>query len=129
MENKRCSKCREVKPLAEFYAAPAGAGGRRGDCKDCYRDRHRRTRAARLYGLPPDEWDALRREQDGRCAICRDPLEMFKRTHVDHCHATGRVRGLLCHHCNRGLGCARDSPALLRLMAAYLEAGSAAGPS
>jgi len=65
--------------------------------------------------------------QDGLCAICADPpnpngIKAGSRLHVDHCHATGRVRALLCNSCNRGIGYFRDDPARLRAALAYLAA-------
>lgn len=57
-------------------------------------------------------------EQDGCCAICgRDDL----RLNIDHDHETGAFRGLLCGHCNRGIGCLKDSPRALRNAADYIE--------
>lgn len=55
-------------------------------------------------------------EQDGRCKICGQ----LKKLNVDHDHATGEVRGLLCHGCNVGIGFFRDSPELLRSAIDYL---------
>lgn len=78
----------------------------------------------RQYGLSPSDFAALIRLQDGRCAICRRPLDGSRKAmnpHVDHDHAAGRVRGLLCNSCNRALGFMRDDPAALRRAADYLE--------
>jgi hypothetical protein len=61
------------------------------------------------------EWMIL--QQRGVCAICRTR----KALHVDHDHATGRVRGILCFNCNRGIGKFGDDPALLRNAIAYIE--------
>lgn len=58
--------------------------------------------------------------QDGRCLICRG--EFGQTLPVDHCHRTGKVRGLLCHHCNRGIGLFGDDPERLRRAADYVEA-------
>jgi len=83
---------------------------------------NRRT-ALRRYGLAPDQYDELLSKQNGRCAICDGPPNgkgglYF---HVDHCHTSGEVRGLLCHYCNTAIGSFRDDPALLRRAIAYLE--------
>ena len=58
--------------------------------------------------------------QDGRCVACRVDLSTTK-PNVDHDHATGKVRGILCWHCNLILGHARDSVLTLRALAEYLE--------
>lgn len=68
-------------------------------------------------GLTPEEIDTIRQRQDNKCAICADPDP----TDLDHCHATGKIRWLLCKHCNRGLGAFRDNPNWLRKAAAMLE--------
>jgi hypothetical protein len=77
------------------------------------------------YGLTVDELDCLIDEQGGKCAICRQPPPGVSGTaatlHVDHCHATGRVRALLCSKCNTAIGLMSDSPSLLRSAAQYLE--------
>ena len=86
----------------------------------------RGNRAAHLkkkYGLDEAAFNAMLAAQDDRCAICRLKLPGGKGAfHVDHCHVTGRVRGLLCMLCNHGLGNFRDDPLKLRAAAAYLEA-------
>lgn len=76
-----------------------------------------------LYGLSPDRYEELMLAQDGRCAICRSDAWPGKgnRPHVDHDHATGKVRGLLCASCNNGLGRFADDPERLRAAADYLE--------
>ena len=72
----------------------------------------------RRYGITQEQVDTMLDEQGDLCAICRaKPAK-----HVDHCHQTGIVRGLLCFGCNRGLGKASDDPALLRRGLSYLEA-------
>jgi hypothetical protein len=71
----------------------------------------------RIYGLGNDQVDGLLKAQGNACAICkrRSP------TDVDHDHATGDIRGLLCGGCNKGLGLFRDDPALLTSAAVYLQ--------
>ena len=70
--------------------------------------------------MGPGEDDYLFEAQNGRCAICNGTRR--QRLSVDHCHKTGRVRGLLCRMCNgRLLTSARDNPEVLRNAANYLE--------
>ena len=79
----------------------------------------------RVYGLTLEQYDAKVLEQDGRCAICRrkpDPEGdiKFRRLHIDHCHVTNGVRGLLCQNCNIMLGQSKDDPETLMAGAKYL---------
>lgn len=82
----------------------------------------------RKYGLAMDEYIAMLEIQGGGCSICGARQSQLWREVVrqplliDHDHETGKVRGLLCDHCNRGLGQFRDDPALLHKAAEYLEA-------
>ena len=77
-----------------------------------------RNNQAGRYGLTPEQIDLLCHIQGDTCAICRVSLATVR---VDHDHATGIARGLLCHPCNVGLGWFRDQPDLLRAAANYLE--------
>lgn len=72
------------------------------------------------YGLTLDEFNEMLVLQDYKCALCFGGPD-DERLYVDHCHLTGRVRGLLCRRCNFTLGFARDNPDLLRRMATYVE--------
>jgi hypothetical protein len=60
-------------------------------------------------------------QQNGVCAICREPEREERSLSVDHCHLTGRVRSLLCSGCNKAIGFLRESPLLARAAATYLE--------
>lgn len=101
----------------------------RGWCRLHYQ-RWRRERVGksehlrRTYGLTEDEYDALLASQDSRCAVCRRESD---RLVVDHCHDSGRVRGILCGQCNLALGLVRDDPEVLAGLIAYLESHSARG--
>ena len=78
---------------------------------------------AYLYGITPAQYDAMLEAQGHACASCFSD-EWGGKTgvpHVDHDHATGEVRGLLCSGCNHAIGHAKDDPARLRQMADYLE--------
>jgi hypothetical protein len=73
------------------------------------------------YGITPERYDEMIRASQGRCYVCAAACPSVKSLAVDHCHDTGRVRGLLCWNCNRGIGTFQDSPELLRIAADYLE--------
>jgi len=79
--------------------------------------------ALRTYGLSRERYEAMHAEQEGRCAICRGECNRSnsERLCVDHDHATGQVRGLLCFKCNVGLGRFNDDPALLLGAINYLR--------
>ena len=82
---------------------------------------------ANTYGLTVADYDAMKAEQGGVCAICKQPpLEHFwdgrvKELCIDHDHETGKVRGLLCGLCNKGIGNFRDNPRLMTEAIGYLE--------
>lgn len=69
------------------------------------------------YGITEEQYLDLFNKQNGKCAIC---LVQNVRD-IDHCHSSGRIRGLLCNPCNVLLGLAKDNPEVLRLAADYLE--------
>jgi hypothetical protein len=68
--------------------------------------KNRRTGLLRKYGLTEDDYSLMLASQNYACAICKstDPNDRWNRFHVDHCHKSGKVRGLLCTQCNTGLG-------------------------
>lgn len=107
-----CTVCK--KPYTE--ARPRSKTGRR--CQPCSTARNRASLLARKYGMSVSAYTAMRTEQDGCCALCSTPDD---RLVVDHDHATGSVRRLLCITCNAGLGSFKDTPWLLRLAAEYVE--------
>lgn len=66
---------------------------------------NRRNRLKSKYGITLEDYDQMFIKQDGRCKICGIHAEHTHRgLHIDHCHTTGKVRGLLCLTCNQGLG-------------------------
>ena len=91
-------------------------------------DRHwnaQQHNLASQYGLSWNDVEEMHTRQEGKCVICKEPvvLERLKknRAHIDHCHRTGYVRGLLCRYCNAGLGFFKDNPTNLESAIAYLE--------
>lgn len=93
------------------------------------RDKYRKTRKGKLsyqkyrlkvrYEISIDEFNRLSEEQNNRCKIC-NRKEKTKQLAVDHDHKTGKVRGLLCERCNRGLGHFNDDPQVLEKAKNYL---------
>ena len=80
------------------------------------------SRLQTKFGISLGEYQAMHAAQNGKCKLCgRDERTRQRRLAVDHCHATLKIRGLLCHHCNTGLGNFMDDVELLRLAIAYLE--------
>lgn len=65
-------------------------------------------------------FDSLLASQGGKCALCRSPQHGHTNWHVDHCHATGRVRGILCRNCNLGLGHFKDNLEVFPRILPYL---------
>lgn len=108
---------------AEYHAANRDV--RLAKSKEYYAsnvDKFRTYGRSRRYGLDQSEFDAIFSRQNGRCAVCGVSLEPNGRhTHIDHCHTSGKVRGILCHHCNAALGYAKDNPETLRRAAKYIE--------
>lgn len=120
---KICTDCREKKPITEFQKQKSGSQGVQCRCRPCanakaaqWRAEHpfysaqraaagawtgevRWRRIEQRYGLTKEQFHALEAAQDHRCAICGKDARLV----VDHCHKTGRVRGLLCTRCNTAL--------------------------
>jgi hypothetical protein len=134
---KRCSGCQVEKSVTEFHKNRVMADGFANQCKICTaaskkkwsqsekglatQKRYARTETAlknqrkcalrTKYGMSVEEYDKMLEAQGGVCAICKGPSKrkngLFD---VDHDHKTGKVRGLLCHGCNTGIGLLGDDP-------------------
>lgn len=70
------------------------------------------------YGISLEQYELMYRVQKGKCKICK---EKHKNLNVDHCHKNGKIRGLLCGKCNKGLGIFKDSTLLLKKAIMYLK--------
>jgi hypothetical protein len=79
----------------------------------------KRTKRLSRYGLTREQYEHMYTVQSGKCAICDKTIAGSKST-IDHCHSTGRVRGLLCIQCNTILGMAHDDVRILRHAINYL---------
>ena len=125
MTEKSCSKCGETKPASSFYSRKRGTSGTYSACKECLRKARnpRSVRNAQLknrYGITLVEYERMLESQAGVCKICGGPPMHRGTYHVDHCHRTGKVRGLLCHKCNVALGMVGDDTDLLMRLAEYV---------
>jgi hypothetical protein len=150
MKTLQCSKCKQIKPVSEFYPDKRNTNRKYASwCKSCkrkldkayskeYYKKHRREilekqktvagkrtiRWAKIkykYGLTRNGYREIFNLQNGKCAICGVDLEILgTNTHVDHDHASGNIRGLLCASCNLGLGYFEDK-SKLRSAIRYLE--------
>lgn len=131
METKRCSVCKCDKKVFEFNRDCGARDGLQSYCRICTRsrskkhssenpDESRRRSYKRNYGLSLEQYDQMLLEQGGVCAICNQP-ELKRSLSVDHDHATGEVRALLCDRCNQGLGRFLDRAYLIDKAAIYLR--------
>ena len=92
-------------------------------------ERHRRASHLKCrYGITIKEYDSILNSQGGVCAICESGVsDVDRRFHVDHCHKSGVVRGILCGRCNRAIGQFGDDPDLCDRAAEYLRRGTVHG--
>ena len=81
----------------------------------------RKSKLKAQYGMTVEAYDAMLEVQGGVCKICSANPEKGRRLSVDHCHTTGRIRGLLCSNCNLAIGSMRDNPLFLESAAQYLR--------
>lgn len=72
------------------------------------------------FNLSSEQYWSMYTKQNGLCAICKRPQVVGTKLDVDHDHATGKIRGLLCRHCNTGLGLFKDSRLLILNALKYL---------
>lgn len=130
---RSCSrKCREQQAhlrehRREYLSRPDVRERKNKQRRDRYADDPTSFKDATIrsrYGISLDDYERMFAEQGGTCAICHKPQSGGKRTnsrlHVDHDHETGAVRGLLCTHCNLGIGYFADRAELLTAAIGYL---------
>jgi hypothetical protein len=129
---KVCRACGRELSMSEFTRNHNRKDGRHTICKECSNQAFKAARkndyyVLRHYGLTITEYDALLSAQSGKCAICGMPeTKKYGRTGgdyrlaVDHDHDTGKVRALLCHACNAGIGQFSHDPELMAVAIRYL---------
>lgn len=126
-------KAQKLAAQRRRYATPEGRMRGRSRIKE-YREKNpEKVKVAKInqhyrskYGITTAERDRLFEAQGKRCRICRSKTSAGKGFHVDHCHTTKQIRGILCHHCNLMLGNSKDSVEVLEAAIAYLKEQPAA---
>ena len=127
VSEKQCNRCKTVKPASAFGALKTSSDRLKPRCRECDAEVSKRSyykiNIKRLYGITLETYNLMCEMQSGKCAICKsEPRTKRRKLYIDHDHKTGKVRGLLCHHCNLGLGGFRDDPDALRSAISYLQA-------
>lgn len=137
---KICTKCKQEKPLSEYShkRAKNRKPGLQPRCKACASadtkswresqdlDKLKDKYLQRTYGVTLQWYQDTLALQNNQCPICSTAFTFHGELNadspvVDHCHTTGKVRGIICNECNRGLGYFHDNAHALRMAANYLE--------
>lgn len=132
MSTKRCFACKEEKPLTEFYRSNVNYYQK--ECKACNRERKYRwhkteegkrssanTKLKSRFGITLEQYEEMYLAQNGKCLCCGASESTFgHRLAVDHCHTTGRIRGLLCKDCNVALGYLKEDKQIVENLLAYI---------
>jgi hypothetical protein len=145
---KICNKCGETKLVESFPKRKDYKDGRLNTCKSCESQRKKKYeytpdqwkgyRLKKKFGITLDDYANMLEKQNHRCAICQTHIDDYvsqcegsesvyaqrkskQNFSVDHCHDTGKIRGLLCYNCNLMLGNAKDNSDLLLKAIEYLK--------
>lgn len=139
MDKKQCQMCKITQPISNFYKSKQAKCGYYSYCRTCKLEANKRSDAKRMtqnrekflnqrkdwhlkqvFGITLEDYNKLLSEQGGVCKIClgKDSDRMLA---VDHCHTTGKIRGLLCQKCNRAIGQLDDSIERLKRAIIYLS--------
>ncbi len=141
---KQCPKCKRTISSDGFYLNKKTKSGLQSWCKECsriaskwyhkenpqkakiYSHRSRRKRTSDCYQFTVKEYEVLLQRSNGVCEICGSPETIKSRTgtlrplSIDHCHKTGKIRGLLCHRCNVAIGLFKEDLDIMASAASYL---------
>ncbi len=138
-----CYTCNVMKDITEFHKNNKMIKGRVNQCKKCHynrlqidradpnkRDRflyyYRSNSMFRRYGINVEQYEDLVNKQNNKCLICenepvKNGVKQNQSLHIDHCHKTGKIRGLLCHLCNRAIGLFRERSDIIQKALIYLD--------
>ncbi len=129
---KICSKCKHNKPLSEFSKHKSGKLGVYHYCKTCHSEQRKNTynysksrnrRILNSYGIDINTVETMYMSQNKCCKICNKEYPVVSKhggLYIDHCHTTGKVRGLLCSKCNGLLGACNDDITILKSAIDYI---------
>jgi hypothetical protein len=142
----RCPACDQWKPLGDFHKWSEGLYGASRYCKLCSNEKarknhelnrskgtdgwevHRRAYRNRYYkktyGITLEQFEDIFKAQDCKCAICFCPLDIDEessKAHLDHNHATGKIRQILCVRCNKGIGYLQEDTEILESAINYIN--------
>jgi len=137
-----CSVCNIEKPLTDYFKRKRNKDGYFKQCKECAQKGHKlkyktdevyrkrriqntiASKRKQWYNISRDEFKELFESQNGCCSICSIELDGSRKGllgHLDHCHITKKVRGILCGGCNMALGLFKDNEEFLLSAAQYLK--------
>jgi hypothetical protein len=114
-----CRECHTDKEPKEFYWKDRKARRKDTTCKRCRIIQQRE----RTLGVTEEQYRKFASQQNHRCGICRSRLrsKRYERFAVDHCHDTGKLRGLLCNNCNTAIGLLKHDPARILRAVEWVE--------
>jgi hypothetical protein len=135
---RKCGTCKKSVALNEFAKFSRSRTGLSSTCKQCARDRAnawrlnnlgrvRERRLASSYGITTEQYNSMLAAQNNVCAICKLPESVrgnggaIRPLDVDHCHTTGKIRGLLCTRCNKAIGILKDDISIIESAIVYLQ--------
>ena len=143
--SKRCLRCEGIKSLLCFGKDQSKPDGYMIYCRDCqrkinkrnrsapgfnekrrptrkqYKDRDRNWRLKTMYGITLEDFNLMFNLQNKVCKLCGSDKSDKNNFVVDHCHKTGKIRGILCSYCNRALGMFKDDPEILTKAIRYIN--------
>ena len=136
---KECKTCNTEKELTEFFACSKTKAGYRPNCKTCTQEKDKARRQANpekqrkirrkahlkaKYGVTPEWLEQRLEELDHKCPLCATPIAEGYNLAIDHCHTSGKVRGVLCGKCNQVLGMMDDDSERLIKASKYLNSNA-----
>jgi hypothetical protein len=130
---KHCTRCKELKPLTDFYNNKQTKDKKASQCKSCFKVHEknwqlnnpesfkascRKRNLKKKYGLTVEQYDEMFNKQNKRCACCNRETDKLV---VDHNHTTGAIRELLCSPCNTALGLLNEDVTVMQNMSNYVR--------